>query len=120
MQCENYSGNCAVSRHFMSCVYCKNRIHFTNTFSSLVWWFCENHNNIEVYFEYNADYGDLSVRFKVLDSEYYVWKYIRKSNSIRNITVCKDSLGELIRLPYNKDLTPENFEEKLKLYLNFL
>ena len=88
------------------CPYCKEPLKYEGIG---IYARCDNHSK------------DIEVEFKYLYNLYWIkivkdkWQIYIYENYME---LCKDYYRKNI-LPIDKNLTPENFEQKLKLYLTF-
>ena len=73
---------------------------------------CKNHKNIEVIFNYC---GALNMGIIIKNTKYKVLMDVIKYKAVLSIP----SESYMNYVPYDFNLTPDNFEQKIKTYLNF-
>jgi hypothetical protein len=101
----------------MLCMFCKEPL-----IKEVTYYTCYNHNNITMYcWNSNLKYPDKIDEITItIEHPYYEnYCYIRLFLKDNKMKICS-YLNNSICLPLDLNLTPENFESKLKTYLNFL
>ena len=95
-----------------SCLYCRKSLRpIFGYIPGYIRYDCNNHNYISVSFYINENNNCYAVRL------YTVKNKISINSNLEKMYVYKEN--EYLVLPIDNNLTPENFEVKLKLYFTF-
>jgi hypothetical protein len=95
------------------CAYCNSKLKkYKTTLSWNKWWKCDKHK-IKVLFYYEDNELN-TICIESLDSNYIL--YIRFDENKAYLFYDND---EHIEIPIDPNLTPENFLNKVKTYMNF-
>jgi hypothetical protein len=80
-------------------------------------WNCYNHGDIVVELQYETMFYEIVLYVYLKNLKNYKDMNIILSEDLMEIASYKDCIS--IKLPFDKSLTPENFEERTKFYLMF-
>ena len=100
------------------CPYCKKLSEVgTAKYYGEYYISCANHGstNVDIYFSQSNQRTVVQASFSNDKYNFILDKLFLKKEMFLSL---ED--GEEVQLPYDESLTPENFEQKLKLYLTFM
>ena len=94
------------------CLYCGNNTEYTIYPD---WFACKNHGNVRAAYCINKKGLFIIQR----SSGFYVVNMYIKYNYMKILNNKEINVVEVLKLPIDNSLTPENFNNKLKTYLTF-
>ena len=100
------------------CPYCKEVVSIDKKYLSETIYYCDNHKNISVLISYNNGFiyaNYIHLYNKEYEGGYHIYVRVEENEMIVRDT----NFSGLAILPIDNNLTPENFEKKIKTYLTF-
>lgn len=100
----------------MNCLYCKSDCYLKNNNSIFDTWICDNHKSCRVSYYYK----EIDIQLISFDLKEYAIDVDLKDKETDIYRSINDNQEYVVTLPYvPSNLTPENIENKIKMFLAF-